>query len=84
MAVQKKKRVHKVSKGLRRHKKCPLSAVQRVLEGKGLYASYEPVEAKTPWFGVAVLHGPPFDRRQAELNKVLYPHLYDTPKRSTR
>lgn len=78
-----KKRTHKVSQGLRKHVKAPQSAVQLVLAGKGLLASFVPVEAKTAWRGVGTVTTP-FDRQQAELNKQLYPHLYDEPKRSSR
>lgn len=38
-----RRRTHVVSKGLRRHSKHPLSAVERVLLGKGQYQSFRPL-----------------------------------------
>jgi hypothetical protein len=80
----KKKRTHKVSRGLRQSsRKVPLSVVQLALLGKGLVASIMPVEAKTAWRGVGTVRTP-FDRQQAELNRVLDPHHYDSPQRRAR
>jgi hypothetical protein len=79
-----KKRKIKTSRGLRRSSlRVPLSVVQLALLGKGLVASFVPAEAKTAWRGVGTATTP-FDRQQAELNRKLYPHLYDQPTRSTR
>ena len=77
-----KKRKQKVSKGLHGATKHPLTAVQLVIEGKGLYASFEPVEAKTAWRGVGEVRTP-FDAKQVVENKKLYPHLFE-PQRSNR
>jgi hypothetical protein len=46
MAVQKKKRAHRVSKGLRKHSKHPLTEVQKVLAGKGLLADADKRKAE--------------------------------------
>lgn len=73
--TSKKKRTKKVSKGLHGARKHPLTTLQRALLGKGLIASFTPVEAKVPWRGVGEVHTP-FDRQQAALNRKLYPHLF--------
>ena len=78
-----RKRKPKTSRGLRRSsRKAPLSVVQLVIEGKGLYASFEPVEAKTAWRGVGEVRTP-FDAKQVVENRKLYPHLFE-PQRSNR
>lgn len=47
MSMGQRKRTHKVSKGLRRHAKVPLSAVQKVLLGKGQLDTTEVSEGKS-------------------------------------
>jgi hypothetical protein len=75
MSVSKKKRTHKVSEGLRKHSKHPLSAVEKVLEGKGLMQSIKHVPILRPWLGVASVTTPWNAKNVAE-NRRLYPHLF--------
>lgn len=78
MAVTKRKRAHKVSKGEHGAKRYPLSPLQKVLAGKGQFAAFEPVECKTPWRGLGEPSKPVYNPAQVEVNKRLYPHLFTT------
>lgn len=46
-----RKREHKVSNGINKHTKHPLSEVNKVLMGKGLFASMTHVPCRSPWRG---------------------------------
>lgn len=82
MAVTKRKRQHKVSKGVHGATKHPLNEVQKALAGKGLIASVVHVECRSPWRGSGdVSPKGPFDKAQAEKNKLLYPHLFGGGRR---
>lgn len=76
MAVTKRKRAHKVSKGEHGAKHHPLTPLQKVLAGKGQFAAFAPVECKAPWRGLGEPSRPAYNPRQVEENKRLYPHLF--------
>lgn len=72
-----RKRTHKVSAGINKHRKNPLSEVDKVLMGKGIYRTLPVVGTRSPWRGVGdVLPHGPYNRAQVEENKKLYPHLF--------
>lgn len=76
MAVQKRKRKPKVSKGIHGGGgKTRLSYAQKILMGKGRLVSLRTVDCK-PWRGALRPGDPVFDAKQAELNKQLYPDLF--------
>lgn len=81
MAVTKRKRAHKVSNGVHGATKHPLTPLDKVLAGKGQYASLRHVECKNPWRGMASPATPVFDPEQARENRRLYPHLFDDKAR---
>lgn len=73
--TSKKQRTHKVSKGLHGAVKHPLSAVEKVLVGKGQMQSISHVPVKFNWRGASVVNQPWNARNVAE-NRRLYPHLF--------
>lgn len=72
-----RRRTHRLSDGLRKHSKHPLSAVQKVLVGKGQLQSVRPLEVKFAWKGMSAPSAHVFDAEQVEENKRLYPHLFE-------
>lgn len=75
MAVNKKKRTHKISSGVHGATKHPLTAVQKVLAGKGQMQSIRHVPLLKNWRGVGNV-AEPFNARQVTENRLLYPHLF--------
>lgn len=81
MAVSKRKRNKPCkppgvnSRGEHGAKKFPLGYLEKVLIGKGAFASLRSVDC-TPWRGAQAPGKPVFDAEQVELNKRLYPHLF--------
>lgn len=81
MSVTKKKRTPKTSKGIHGAVRHPLTALERVLLGKGAAQSLQHVECQNPWRGAQAPGIPPFDKAQAAENKRLYPHLFEPERR---
>lgn len=73
----KRRRTHRLSDGLRSHSKHPLSAIQKVLVGKGQAQSMRPLDVKFAWKGTSAPSHPVWDSEQVVENKRLYPHLFE-------
>lgn len=80
MAVSKKKRAHKVSRGEHGATKHPLTEIEKALADKGVMDREERYQQRnpiTPWKGATEpFKNGPFDRAQVEENRRLYPHLF--------
>lgn len=76
MAVTKRKRTPKTSKGIHGAKRHPLTPLEKVLAGKGQFAAFAPVECKAPWRGASEPSKPVYNAEQVALNRRLYPHLF--------
>lgn len=75
MAVTKRKRTKKTSRGVHGSTHFPLDPIQRVLLDKGQMDSIRHVDCKVGWRGVGEVKKP-FDAKQAAENRRLYPHLF--------
>lgn len=76
-ANRKKARKHKVSKGEHGATRHRLDPLEKALLGKGAVQRTEPVECKSPWRGARDVNYPLFNKEQAEINREMYPHLFD-------
>ena len=63
------------SKGLHGAVRHPLTALQKVLAGKGQIVRLKPPDC-APWRGMENPSTPPYDAAQVAENKRLYPHLF--------
>jgi hypothetical protein len=75
VSVSKKKRTHKVSEGIHGASKHPLSAVEKVLAGKGLMQSIKHVPLLKNWRGIGEVKTP-WNTKNVTENRILYPHLF--------
>lgn len=75
--AEKKKRAHKVSKGINGATKHPLTEVEKVLAGKGQLDSIREVDSRSAWRGQLQVSDPPWDAEAVAENKRLYPHLFE-------